>query len=397
MAESERSSDFDPETPEDFDSSHAVFAELRQKCPVAYTAKMGGFWALTRYDDVKHAASTSDTFVTSHQNVVPKVAFTGRRPPLHLDPPEHTPYRRALNPLLSRERSLALEPAIRQITGELLEPLIASGQGDICGQFSSHLPVHVFGAWMNIEGAWLETLHEAGRAFILSVHLNDEEKMKETSLRLYEMARELIVERRSAPMPVEQDPTSALLAARDAQGNPLPDDMIIGTVRQLLVVGIVAPLVMIGNMAVHLSRHPDLQAQLRANRHEIEDAVEEFLRLYSPYRGFARTATEDVTFGDRTIPAGEAIALVYASANRDEAVFEAPACFRLRRDNITEHLAFGRGPHNCPGAHLARLQLRVALEELLARTKSFALDGEITMSRWPEIGAVAVPLRFEAA
>lgn len=390
-------SDFDPQVAEDFDSPHALFDRLRAECPVAYTERWGGFWALTRHADVKRAASDPETFITSVQNVIPKVAFTGRRPPLHLDPPEHTPYRRALNPLLSRERSLSLEPKVRQIAVNLLSPLIEQGGGDICGDFSSHLPVHVFGAWMNLEGAWLATLHEAGRAFILSVHLNDEDKMKSTSLRLYEMARELIAQRRAEPMNVDEDPTSALLAARDLDGAPLPDEMIVGTVRQLLVVGIVAPMVMIGNMAVHLSRHPGLQSQLRANPQDIGDAVEEFLRLYSPYRGFARTATCPVAFGDRTIPEGEAIALVYASANRDETVFEDAATFRLRRENIGEHLAFGRGPHNCPGSQLGRLQLRVALEELLARTRHFEVDGPILMTKWPEVGAIAVPLRIEAA
>jgi len=388
-------SDFDPEVEESFDSPHAEFDRLRAQCPVAHTDKWGGFWALTRYEDVKRAASDASTFITSVQNVIPKVAFTGRRPPLHLDPPEHTPYRRALNPLLSREKTLALEPAVRRITVDLLTPLLARGEGDICGEFSSHLPVHVFGAWMNIRDRALETLHDAGRAFILSVHLNNEDQMKSTSLRLYEMARDLIAERRRNPMPVEDDPTSALLAARNGAGDPLPDEMIVGTVRQLLVVGIVAPMVMIGNMAVHLARHPDLQQALRANPADIEDAVEEFLRLYSPYRGFARTANRDVQFGDRTIREGEAIALVYASANRDEDVFEDAASFRLRRPNIGDHLAFGRGPHNCPGAQLGRLQLKIALEELLARTTGFSLNGAIGMTRWPEVGAVTVPLRFE--
>lgn len=395
MTDRQDHSDFDPETEETFDSPQAEFDRLRAQCPVAHTTRWGGFWALTRYEDVKRAASDSATFITSKQNVIPKVAFTGRRPPLHLDPPDHTPYRRALNPLLSREKTMALEPDVRRITIDLLRPLLERGEGDICGEFSSHLPVHVFGSWMNIRDQALETLHDAGRAFILSVHLNNEEEMKATSLRLYDMARELIAERHRNPLPISEDPTSALIDARDADGNPLPDDMIVGTVRQLLVVGIVAPMVMIGNMAVHLSRNPDLQQALRDNPADIGDAVEEFLRLYSPYRGFARTATCDVQFGDRTIPKGEAIALVYASANRDESMFEDAASFRLRRPNIGDHLAFGRGPHNCPGSQLGRLQLRVALEELLAHTSGFTVNGEIRMTRWPEVGAIAVPLRFE--
>src|SRR4051794_25523646 len=94
-------SDFDPLLPETFDSPHEVYHRLRNECPVAHTDAWGGFWALTKHADVSKAASNYHTFVNSKQNVIPKVAFTGRRPPLHLDPPEHTPYRRAISPLLT--------------------------------------------------------------------------------------------------------------------------------------------------------------------------------------------------------------------------------------------------------------------------------------------------------
>lgn len=385
--------DFDPDVPESFDSAHEDYARLRRECPVARTDKLGGFWALTRYGDVERAAADSSTFTTAVQNVVPKVAFTGRRPPLHLDPPEHTPYRRALNPLLSKERSELLEPATRKLARSLLKPMIAKGGGDICGEFSSYLPVHVFGEWMRVPDEWLGTLHDSGRAFILAVHSENPEAMKDTSLRLYEMARALIADRQASPQDPARDPTSALLAAR-IDGDPLPEDMIVGTVRQVLVVGMVAPMVMIGSIAVHLARDRLLQDRLRADPTLIPAAVEEFLRLYSPYRGFARTPTCDVEIGGRQIAKDEAVALLYASANRDEEIFADSGEFVLDRPNIDRHLAFGRGPHHCPGAHIGRMELRVAWEEILSATDGFAIDGEIVMTRWPEIGALAVPLRF---
>jgi len=385
--------DFEPDAPEDFDSAHAEFARLRAQCPVAHADSLGGFWALTRYEDVKRAASDPATFVTSVQNVVPKVAFTGRRPPLHLDPPEHTPYRRTINPLLSPERVARLRPYARKCARDLLAPIVARGGGDICSEFASHLPVWVFGEWMNVPPQWIEPLHSAGRAFILAVNLNQPEEMKRTSLKLYDMARDLVAIRRTAPLDPAEDVTSALLAARHG-GEPLPDDMITGMVRQVLVVGIVAPTVLLGSIAVHLSRDRTLQDRLRSNPAEIPAAVEEFLRLYTPYRGFARTALHEVEFGGRTIPPGEAIALVYASANRDEAVFENPCEFMMNRPNIGEHMGFGRGPHNCPGIHLGRMEMQVMVEELLAATKGFALAGPVTPARWPEIGAISVPLRF---
>ncbi|MGH7105175.1 MAG: hypothetical protein ACREFT_01555, partial [Acetobacteraceae bacterium] len=115
----QRTPDFDPLAPETFDSTHALYSQLRGRCPVAWSDAWNGFWALLRYEDVHRAASDYRTYITSVQNIVPKVAFTGRRPPLHLDPPEHTLYRRVLNPLLSEKAVARLEAPIRKLVGEL--------------------------------------------------------------------------------------------------------------------------------------------------------------------------------------------------------------------------------------------------------------------------------------
>ncbi len=385
--------DFDALAPEDFDSAHDEFRRLRNECPVAHSDAWGGFWALTRHDDVAAAASDSSLFITSVQNVVPKVAFTGRRPPLHLDPPEHTPYRRALAPLLSEKRVARFEPVIRAICVELLSGMAAKGGGDICEDFSARMPIRVFAHWMNLDAARIDALAEVGRRYNIAVQSNDVDETKETSLLLYDMARALVAERKAAPLDPAEDATSALLAAR-VDGEPLPDEMIVGTIRQVLVVGIIAPTVLIGSITVHLARNPALQRDLRAHPEKIAAAVDEFLRLYTPYRGFARTAVRDVTIRGRTIPAGEPIALVYASANRDADVFPDPESFILDRPNMKESLHFGRGTHGCVGASLARLELVVALEEILAHSRMLRLTGEIVPTRMPEIGALRVPVSF---
>ena len=385
--------DFDALAPETFDSAFGLFSEIRGRCPVAHTDALGGFWLLTRYDDIARVASDFETFTTGVQNVIPKVAFTGRRPPLHLDPPDHTPYRRALTPLFRPERIEALAPVIKRLAGELLDPLIARGHGDICADFGAHLPVRVFGEWMNLPDDQVATLRDAGAAFVHAVESADAPLMKVTSLRLYEMARELIARRKVAPLDPDIDITSALLAAR-IDGKALPDELVLGTVRQVLVVGIVAPSIVIGSMCVHLSRDRDLQQRLRAEPALIPAAVEEFLRLYTPYRGFARTPTRDVEIGGRAILKDEPIAVVYAAANRDETVFEDADQFKLHRANIKDHLAFGRGPHHCAGATLARLELQIALGEILARTSAFTIDGPILTTKYPEIGPRSVPLQL---
>lgn len=389
----ERDTDFDALAPETFDSPYATYDALLSRCPVAHSPSWGGFWALLSYDEVARAAADHRTFITSRQNVIPKVAFTGRRPPLHLDPPDHTPYRQALNPLLREEKVAELEPVVRASARRHLAAMIARGEGDLCADLSSHIPIDTFAAWMNIDGAQAEALTEAGRAYNIAVQGAHDAVVKTTSLELYEMAAGLIRQRKAAPMDPDRDFTSALLAVR-VKGEPLPEEMILGTIRQVLVVGIIAPTVMIGSIGVHLARDRALQDRLRAEPALIPAATEEFLRLYTPYRGFARTAVEDVEIAGCTIPAEEPIALVYASANRDPARFPDPHRFVLERANIAEHLAFGRGPHHCPGAALGRMEIRIALEELLAATDHFELAGEPKQTRFPEIGALSVPLRL---
>lgn len=386
--------DFDPLERESFDSANAEYRRLREQCPVAHSEAWGGFWALMKHADVAAAATDSATFITSRQNVVPKVAFTGRRPPLHLDPPEHTPYRRALAPLLTERRVERLRPVIAGICQDLLRPMVAAGGGDVVADYSAHMPIAAFAHWMNLAPDAVAELTAVGKRYNIAVQSNDMEATKESSLRLYEMARGLVADRKANPMPVDEDATSALLAAR-VDGEPLPEEMIVGTIRQVLVVGIIAPSVMIGSIAVHLGRDRALQSRLRDDPSLIPAAIEEFLRLYTPYRGFARTATQDVTIRGRTIPEGEPIALVYASANRDEEVFADAESFRIDRPNMKDSLAFGRGVHSCVGAALARIELQVGLAELLAAAPGFALAGEPVPTRFPEIGALSVPVRFE--
>lgn len=390
--------DFEVPEGEDAEASHLTYERLRRECPVAHTDALGGFWMLTHYADVARVAADAARFSTTVQNVVPKVAYTGRRPPLHLDPPEHTPYRATLNPLLSAERVARLEPWVRTLVHEELQPLQLRGGGDLCGEWSARFPVRVFAKWMNLDATLQAQLMHAGPEFIRSVQAFDSAAMKQTSLVLYDMARALIEQRLQQPQPVDSDPVSALLAVRlpgpSGQPQPLPHEMIVGTVRQVLVVGIVAPMVMMGSIALHLAQDPALHQQLKADATLLPAAVEEFLRLYTPYRGFARTALEDTTIQGCPVSRGEAIALTYASANRDERVFAQPHRFILNRPNIGDHLAFGRGPHFCAGAHLARLELRIALETLLASANRIELAGEVAWCPYPEIGPYCLPVRL---
>lgn len=210
------------------------------------------------------------------------------------------------------------------------------------------------------------------------------------------VAAAVLEDHKHNPRAIESDPASALIAKETPEG-PIPDEYVIATFRQVLVVGLMAPPPLFGSIMIHLIRHPDLQDNFRQNPDRIPAAVEEFIRLYSPYRGFARTATRDLEVHGRIIPEDAPVTMVYASANRDERVFDDPDTFRFDCDNIRQHFGFGRGAHQCAGAGLVRLEMRIFIEELLKRTKSMALDGELVMTRLPELGPLSTPVVFEAA
>ncbi len=389
--------EYDPTVPETFDSAHEVFADLRARCPVAHSTAFDGFWAVTRYQDVYEMLMQPDLYITSVRNVVPGSSTTGRRPPLHLDPPDHTPYRRAIDRALSTARVASIENVTRGIASKLMHSLVQMGEADFVEHFSSPLPAGVFGEWLGLTESQTQVLWRTAKAYVKAWESFDKNSVAVAAAQLAEMAAEVIAERRREPRDPSVDPTSSLIAARDNDGNPFPEVLLAGCVRQVLVVGLVAPPILLGSIAVHLSRDVQLQQQLRADLSLVPDAVEEFLRLYTPYRGFARSARQEVELHGRRIRPGEAIALVYASANRDESVFPDPHTFQLRRPNIRQHLAFGRGPHMCAGVALARSELRIALEELLKQTSHFELCGDLKMSGMPELGPISVPLRLRPA
>jgi cytochrome P450 len=156
----------------------------------------------------------------------------------------------------------------------------------------------------------------------------------------------------------------------------------------------VAPPILFGNIATHLSRDKALQDDLRTNPHKIPAAVEEFVRLYVPYRGFSRTTAHPVNLHGRTIRPGEPITMTYAAANRDPSVFQDPNSFVLGRENVGKHLGFGRGRHRCAGMPLARLALQLGLKAMLEGCRDWDVDGEFQYAKMPEMGIVSCPVQI---
>jgi cytochrome P450 len=388
--------DFDPAHSVTPDAAHELYASLRHGCPVAHRGRYGGFWALTRYADVAPAAGDPANYISSVRAVVPSDPRGLRRPPLNYDAPAHTPYRRAIDRTLQRSRVERLEPRLREHAARELTPMIERGGGDIAQEFGAVFPAWVTTEWLNLDASVAPDLARTAATWVRAWRSLDRDVVNETSGHMYDIARGLVRDRRRAPRPVEEDPASSLLAERP-DGGPLDEEHIVGALRQCLVVGMVAPPILLGSVCAHLSRDRELQDRLRAEPALMPAAIEEFLRLYTPYRGFARTVVAETELHGRVIRPGEPVTLVYASANRDETVFHHPDAFILDRPNISRHLAFGRGRHACAGMPLARMALRIALAELLRRTSRFEVAGPIESARMPEIGAVSVPIRLDPA
>lgn len=390
--------DFEPvRDGETFTSAHEEFHLLRERRGgLTRSQEYGGFWAAVGYDEVLNVITDIEHFTTRKQNAIPKFTFTGVRPPLHLDPPEHTEYRRVINRFFTPPRMRALEPAVRNAATTLFDPLLSERWVDVCKQYAHRFPAYVFAEFFNLDMATSEEIKNVSGTYVDAIQVLDHETVKSLSGRLYDIAQGIIDERKSGDYDPDDDLTAGLLAA-EHKGEPLPAPMILGCVRQLIVTGMVAPSVFTGNMFVHLARDPELQNQLREDPSLIPDAVEELLRLYSPYRGMARTARVDTELAGVALKKDDPIALVYTSANRDESVFSDGERFILKRPNITKHIAFGRGTHSCPGAPLARMMMRVTLEVALARTSAWSLTDEPEMAIWAEWGTRSVPLDFVRA
>lgn len=371
-----------------------TYRQLRQGCPMAHTDDYGGYWALTRFEDVKAAAADSERFISSVKAVVPSDPRGIRRPPLNFDAPRHTPFRRALARTLAPARVADILADLRPVARNLFSDFSAGSDPDIAKTFGTLLPAHAVAMWLNLEDARARWLSRTATAWVDAWRRQDADDVARHSGEMYEVARWLVSDRTRNPRDRVTDPATSLLSERP-EGAPLDRELIVGALRQSLVVGMVAPPLLIGSMAAHLAGAPALHRQLSGSPELVAAAAEEFIRLYTPYRGFARTVSRSTTIHGRQVEPGEPITLVYAAANRDPEAFESPDEFVLHRPNIQNHLGFGRGRHQCVGMHLARGIIRVALEAMVSGSRSLTLISDPIPTRMPELGFQTVRVRVD--
>jgi cytochrome P450 len=367
--------------PYDFDidaDPYPVWRRLRDEAPLYFNEKYE-FFALSRYDDVEKAFVDWQTYSSAKGSVLEIIKAGMEMPPgmfIFEDPPNHDLYRGLLSRVFTPRRMAAIEPQVRAYAARTLDPLVGSGGFDLIADLGTEIPMRTIGMLLGIP----EEDQEAIREHIDEGLRLDEGVMPEPNLAAQDDTASdyaaYIDWRAEHP---SDDLMTELLTARftDEHGTErtLTRDEILGYIGLLSGAGNETTTRLIGWAGKLLSDHPDQRRDLAAHPDAIPNGIEEILRYEPPSPVQARFVTHDVEHHGQTVPAGSVMILLNASANRDERHFPDPDRLDIRR-KIQRHMSFGYGLHFCLGAHLARLEGRIALEELLKRFPDWEVDHE---------------------
>ena len=376
--------DWDPFAIHETGDQRELYDGMRRRCPVAYSDRLQ--WSLFRHEDVLRVITDHETF----SNNVSRYLTV----PNGMDPPEHTVYRDVIERYFAEQRLQAFEPVCREIVIEKLREVFAAGQLELISAFALDVSVRIHCAFLGWPSSlhqalatWTERSREAARA-------NDQAALAHIAREFQEMVGDMLAQRRESGAAPEHDVTAELMH-ETVFDRPL-DEMEIASILRNWTVGEIGTMsASIGILVHYLAEHPELQDRLRAESGLLPLAIEELLRLHGPLVTNRRMTTREVEIGGRMIEAGERITVNWVAANRDEQVFDDPDTFSLERDP-SKNLLWGAGIHVCPGAPLARLELRVVMEELLGRTTGIWLDPATSpvLAEYPASGFASLPVRI---
>jgi cytochrome P450 len=391
------SSDFDHADPAYNENAHEIWDDLRGKCPVAHSPAYGGTWLPVSHEDVKTIAYDTEHF-SSVGVVVSKVAPDlsqaplGGAPPITSDPPVHAIARRILLPAFSPKSIDPWEKEVRVLCNSLLDDiqssLPASRICDAAVQYAQNIPVYVIALMLGMP------VSDADR-FRVFVHdvleaINDDPEVRQEKFQaLGQYIQGHLETHRLEP---KDDLIGYLISATLPDGTPLSDEHIVGSIILLLVAGIDTTWSAIGSSLHHLATHPDDLERLATDPNVLPFAIEELLRAYAPVT-MARVVSADVQIGDVIMKQGDWTLLPFPAANRDPLMFPDPSIVDFDRTE-NRHAAFGLGIHRCLGSNLARLELRVAVQEFVARFPKFTLNGPVTWSLGQVRGPRQLPIEI---
>jgi cytochrome P450 len=361
---------------------HPVWKRLRDERPLYYNERYE-FFALSRFDDVERGLIDWETFISSRGTILELIKANVRMPPgmiIFEDPPNHAIYRGLLSRVFTPRKMMAIEPKVRRFCAQCLEPLVGAGRFDFIKDLGAQMPMRTIGMLLGIPESDQEELRDNidGRLRLESGEMPDAEQLSASISRsAIEGSFEEYIDWR-AEHPSDDLMTELLRAEFDdptGKRRRLTRDEVLSYVRLIASAGNETTTRLIGWAGKLLGDHPDQLAQLAEDRDLIPNAIEEVLRFESPSPVQARYVARDVELHGKVVPQGSIMMLLNGAANRDERKFADADRFDVHR-KIDHHLAFGYGIHFCLGAALARLEGRVALDEVLKRFPAWEVDRE---------------------
>jgi cytochrome P450 len=354
---------------------YPTYARLREEAP-AYHNDRYDFWVLSRHADVEQALLDWNTFTNSRSNILDLIKADVELPPgviLFEDPPLHAMHRGLMSRVFTPRRMAALEDQVREFCAACLDPLVGSSGFDIITELGSQLPMRVIGMLLGIPEQDQEAVRHQTDA-MLRTEVGKPLVVKQDRVADGDMFADYVEWRAENP---SDDLMTTLLNAEfdDEHGvtRKLTRPEVLTYTAVLAGAGNETTGRLIGWLAKLLAEHPDQRRQVAEDRSLIPRVIDESLRFEPTGHAVARCATRDVDYHGMTIPAGSAVLLSMASANRDHRRYTDPDVYDIHREDI-QHLTFGFGLHFCLGASLARLEGRVALDELLNRFPEWDVD-----------------------
>jgi|TARA_B100001540_G_scaffold6102_1_gene5418 cytochrome P450 len=381
---------------------YPIFSALRDESPIHFSDKLGT-WVCTKYEDIMEILHDTDRF-SSLMPTGPRDGRSGFATAmeelaadpsmaeyfqtflanaanaavlLNADPPEHRRQRKAVNRAFRPTRLRGMEPMIEEVTSELIQEIVDKGESEFVSEFAVGLPMTIIAVALGVETDDLATFKRWSDDLVMPVGNPDPttEKVRDYLISLSEFNEffgNLLQLRRQDP---HEDIISDVATA-EVNDEMLNEAEMLSMLQQFLVAGNETTTKLLTNLMHHLAEEDGLEERLRDDPSLIDNFIEEGLRFEAPVGGLFRMAKEDTMVGETQLREGDHIWLIFAAANRDPEMFSQPDTFSVDRENARDHLAFGHGEHFCIGAMLARLEARIAVEQILERLENIRLiDG----------------------
>ncbi|MCW2800809.1 MAG: cypA [Aeromicrobium sp.] len=365
--------DFDIHDSNAADDLFETYAEMRNRCPVAHTPHYGGHWVATKYDDIHDILRNPTVFSSESVNIPGTIGQDGPMIPIEVDPPDHGIYRKLINPLFSPKRMADLEPQIRALVNELIDQMLESNRVDFVEAFARELPSRVFLALMGWDIADASRFNEWVDLIVLGKPGASEEEATEVrtaaAMEVYAYFAEMIDDRAGSD---DAEDITQILINGTFEDRELTQFEVLNILFLFLIGGLHTVQGQLAHTVIFMAENPIVRKQLATDLSLVDSAVEEMLRWESAICP-ARLVKEDVVLGGVQLRAGDKVLIPFTSANRDEEKFDNADTVDIAREP-NPHIAFGAGNHRCVGSHLARLELRIAFEELHRRMPAYRLD-----------------------